>query len=141
MKSRDSLPPEALLEGYPPPIRALAEELRRLVRLAAPDATERVRAGWRLIGYDVPLARRSAYFAFVAPEPEHVHIGFEQGVLMGDPDGVLRGRGITRQVRWLTFRPGDVVDPTVVLPLIREGARVATLSRAERLGIALERGD
>ena len=140
MTLRESMPPEALIEPYPPPIRALAETLRTLVRRAAPEALERVRPGWRLIGYDLPVGRRTAFFAFVWPEPEHAHLGFKHGVLMDDPDHLLQGRGITKEARWLTFGPGDMVDEALVLGLVREGARVATLSRAERLAVTLDRG-
>lgn len=136
----DVIPPELLLDPYPEPHRAIANELRALVRKAVPEAIERVRPGWGLIGYDVPSGpRRTRYFAFVWPEPEHVHIGFEQGVLMDDPRGVLEGRGVTKQVRWLTFAPGSAVDAAVVLDLVREAARVALLSRPERLARLLDR--
>ncbi|MFL5717418.1 MAG: hypothetical protein ACJ77V_07550, partial [Chloroflexota bacterium] len=84
--TEDTLPAEVLLEGYDERIRALAETLRSVVRRAVPDAVERVRPGWRLIGYDLPVGRRSVYFAFVAPEPVHVHLGFEHGIFMADPD-------------------------------------------------------
>lgn len=135
----ESIPPEAFLEGYPPAVRALAERLRVAVRHAVPDAIERVRLGWHLIGYDVPADRRTAYFAYVAPEREHVHLGFEWGALMADPDGRLIGEGITRQVRWLTYRPGDRVDAGSVRPLLLESVRVALLPRGEKLGRLLDR--
>lgn len=128
----DVIPPEALLEPFPEPMREIAQRLRSVVRRAVPEAIEAVRPGWRLIGYDVPAGRRTAYFAYVAPEHGHVHLGFEHGVLMDDPAGVLLGRGVTRQVRWLTFRPGDVLDPPLLDALVREAARVALLTRAER---------
>ena len=51
----------------------------RIIREAVPDAIERVRVGWHLIGYDLPLRRYGVYFAYVAPEPAHVHLGFEYG--------------------------------------------------------------
>jgi hypothetical protein len=66
----DVLPPEALLEAYPARIRRLAERLDAIMRRATPDALPRVRVGWRIIGYDLPVGRRSVYFAFVAPETE-----------------------------------------------------------------------
>jgi len=59
----DHIPPDAFLETYPPGIREVAELLRSVVKKAAPDAIERVRLGWRLIGYDLPLGRRTVYFA------------------------------------------------------------------------------
>jgi hypothetical protein len=138
----EMIPPEAFLAGYPPPMRSIAERLRAVIRRAVPDAVERVRPGWRLIGYDVPAGpRRRSYFCYVAPEFEHVHLGFEYGVFMADPDRVLLGEGVTRKVRWLTFRVGDRVNERVLVPLVREGARVALASPAERLAIELDRED
>lgn len=87
----------------------------------------------------MPSGRRTAYFAYVAPEPEHVHLGFEWGALMADPDGRLLGKGITRRARWLTYRPGGRVDAAGLGPLVREGVRVALLSRGEKLGRMLDR--
>ena len=138
----DPMPPEALLAGYPPPMSAIAESLRAIVRRAVPDAVERVRPGWRLIGYDVPSGpRRLSYFCYVAPEVEHVHLGFEYGVFMSDPDGRLLGAGVTRKVRWLTFRTGDAIDERPLVELVREGARMALASPAERFAVALDRDE
>jgi hypothetical protein len=127
----DPIPPEALLAGYSEEHRAVANALRDIVRRAVPDAIERVRPGWGLIGYDVPFGRRTRYFAFVWAEPEHVHLGFEHGVLMDDPHGLLQGQGVTKQVRWLTFRHLDEIPPEAP-DLVREAVRVATMSRMER---------
>jgi len=137
----EQIPPEALLEGYPPLIQETAYALRSIVREAVPDAWERVRVGWHLIGYDLPLRRYGVYFAYVAPEPVHVHLGFEWGVFMSDPQGLLQGEGITRQVRWLTFTAPEQIAREPVVALVREGARVAALTRGERLARALDRED
>ena len=135
----DPIPPEAYLAAFPPAIAAIGERLRLAVKAAIPGAVERVRPGWHLVGYDVPNGRRHRYFAYVAPETEHIHLGFEHGFVMDDPDRRLEGAGITRQVRWLTFRPGDPVDPDDLAPLIREAARVACLTRDERFAAAMGR--
>ena len=136
----ESIPPEALLHGFPPVMRETAHELRLLVREAVPDAWERVRVGWHLIGYDLPLRRYGVYFGYIAPEPAHVHLGFEWGVFMSDPQGLLQGAGVTKQVRWLTFTsPGEIAREATIA-LVREGARVAALTRGERLAQALDRG-
>ena len=136
--SMDAIPPEALLADHPPEHQAIANALRRLVRDAVPDAIERVRPGWGLIGYDVPFGRRTRYFAFVWVEPEHVHLGFEHGVLMDDPQGLLRGAGITKQVRWLTFKHIDEI-PAEAADYVREAVRVATLSKGERELLRMDR--
>lgn len=135
----DWIPPEAFLAGYPDGIRDAAEQLRALVKRVVPDAIERVRTG-RLIGYDMPIGRRTVYFAYIAPEPIHVHIGFEHGVLMADPDRLLEGAHLNlRKVRFLTFKAGEPLPEAAILGLVREAARLAALSRERRLALALDR--
>jgi hypothetical protein len=126
----ERIPAEALLEGYAPPLREIAEHLRSIVMGAAPDAIERVRPGWRLIGYDLPVRRHGVFFAWVWPEPEHVHLGFPNGVLMDDPGEVMKGRGVTKKARWLTFTAGDRVDERLATRLVEEAARVAMIPRS-----------
>jgi len=127
----EALPPEILLGDFPPDIQALANTLRRVVMMAVPDAIERVRIGWRLIGYDVPAGRRTRYFAFVVPEPAHVHLGFEYGILMSDPEHLLHGAELNlRKVRFFTFAPGDAIPDGVVAPYVEEAAGLAILRRA-----------
>ena len=136
----DGLPPEAFLAGYADEIRDLAETLRAVVRRAAPDAIERVRPGWRLIGYDLPVGRRTVYFAFVAPEPIHVHLGFEHGIFMADPERRLEGAHLRlKKVRFTTFEPGDAIPQAAMVELTREAARIARLSREERMALILDR--
>jgi hypothetical protein len=136
----DPIPADAFLAGYPDGIREAADVLRGVVRQAVPDALERVRPGWRLIGYDLPVGRRSVYFAFVAPETIHVHLGFEHGIFMADPDRLLEGAHLRlRKVSFLTFRPGDALPEPALVALTREAARVAALTREARLAIVLDR--
>lgn len=127
----DVLPPEAFLADYPAHTRALADVLRALVARAVPGVLEVVRPGWRVIGYDVPNGRRTAYFAWIMPELVHVHLGFVHGVFLRDPDGALDGDA--RLARWLTFRSVDEIERAIVERLVREGVRVARLSRTERV--------
>lgn len=134
----DQIPPEALLAPYPPGHQDLANALRRLVKRAVPEAIERVRTGWGVIGYDVPVGRTARLFAFVWPEPEHVHLGFQHGVLMDDPDGLLQGAGVTKRVRWLTLLAIDEIPPTAA-ELLREAARLAAITRSERLVRLMDR--
>jgi hypothetical protein len=134
------MPAEAFLAGYPDDIRGLAEQLRAVVQRAAPDAIERVRLGWRLIGYDLPVGRRTVYFAWVAPEPIHVHLGWQHGIFMADPDRMLEGAHLKlRKVRFTTFRPGDEIPKAALVELTRQAARLASMSREERLAITLDR--
>lgn len=133
-----TLPPEALLEGYPELLAEIAEELRTIVQAAVPEAVEAVRVGWRLIGYDLPVDRRTVFFAWIWPEARHVHLGFPQGVLMADPARRLTGAGITKRARWLTFAAGDLIPADACSEFVREAARIAGLSRSERAAIAAD---
>lgn len=136
----DAIPPEALLAAYPGEIQAHAATLRGIVRRAVPDAVEQVRGGWRLIGYEVPVGRRLRYFAYIAPEAVHIHLGFEYGAWMADPDRRLEGAHLKlRKVRFLTFRPGEKIPEGACIELLRESVRVAALSRDERLAQTLDR--
>jgi hypothetical protein len=128
----ETIPPEALLADYPPPHKDIANELRRIVTDAVPEAIERVRPGWRLIGYDLPTTRHGSMFAWVWLEPEHVHLGFPYGVNMDDPKGVLRGAGITKLARWLTYGPGDEVDAALATELVLDAARTRLIPRLDR---------
>ncbi len=136
----DAIPPEALLASYPDEIQGHAATLRGIVRRVVPDALERVRGGWRLIGYEVPVGKRRRYFAWIGPEPIHIHLGFEYGAWMADPERRLEGAHLKlRKVRFLTFRPGDAIPEQACMDLLLEAVRVAALSRDERLALAFDR--
>lgn len=120
---------DEFLAFYPVPIARQAQALRRLVRQAVPRAVERIRPGWWLIGYDLPITRHGTNFAWVWPETEHVHVGWQVGTLMADPRGLLRG----------TYAPGDVIDAEHVIDFTRDAARIAGMSRGERDLLALSR--
>jgi len=133
MAAPEPIPPELFLSGYPTEIRDIAERLRSGVHGAVPEAIERVRTGWRLIGYDVPVGRRTRYFAFVAPELKHVHLGFEYGAWMTDPDDLLQGAHLKlRKVRFVTYEPGDSIPTEALLRYTREAAALAALRPSGR---------
>jgi hypothetical protein len=129
-KRGDDLPVEVFLDGFPPPMRAIAERLRVIVAGELPDAEERVRSYWRLLGYHVPVGRRRTRFAaWVMLERRHVHLGFPMGVLLDDPGQRLEGRGITKQARWLTYETPEAIDEAVAVEFLRAAAAVAALPR------------
>jgi hypothetical protein len=137
---QDDVPVEAFLAGYPDEIRAPAEVLRAIVKRVVPDAVELVRPGWRLVGYDLQVGRRTVFFAFVIPEVVHVHLGFEHGIFMADPDRRLEGAHLRlKKVRFVTFEPGDAIPKPEMEALVAEAARLAAMSREERLALVLDR--
>jgi hypothetical protein len=110
---RDSV--EELIERTAPALRPLLAAARARVLAAVPGCTERLRAGWGLLGYDAPR-----YFAYVVPMPDHVRIGFERGVLLADPAGLLRGTGT--QVRHVEIRRASDLKRPALAALLRQAA-------------------
>jgi hypothetical protein len=140
MPAFEAIPPDLFVSGYPEGIRRQANRLRALVRIVEPAAAERVRPGWRLLAYDLQAGRRARYFAYVALEPIHVHLGFAYGAWMRDPDAVLQGEHLRlRNVRYLTYTPGAPIDRASVLELVREAALVARMTAPERMARVLDR--
>ena len=115
--------PEEFLSAFPPEIQLLANELRALVKETTPNVKEAVYTGWKLIGYRVKEGRRDAYFCFIAPFPNRVMLGFEYGILLFDPNLRLEGEGT--QVRYLTVREKEDIDPESFRVFIAEAAQIA----------------
>lgn len=90
---------------------------------AIPGLVEAVYPGWRLLGYRVRQGRRSHYFAYIAPFPDRVVLGFEYGTQLSDPHGLLSGTG--KQVRQIVWSPEDAPDAAVLAPMMLEAALLA----------------
>ncbi|MGC4000104.1 MAG: DUF1801 domain-containing protein [Anaeromyxobacter sp.] len=114
-----------LLARQTPAVAALVQAARRRVQEVVPEAAERLRAGWGIIGYDAPR-----YFAFVAPAKDHVRIGFERGVLLDDPAGLLQGEGT--QVRHVEIRAARQLRSAALAALLRQAARLGGSGKARR---------
>jgi hypothetical protein len=134
------IPPELFLEGYAAGVRDTANRLRAVVKEAVPDAVERVRPGWALIGYDLPIRRKGVYFAWVWPEREHVHLGWQHGIFMDDPDRLLQGAHLKlKKVRYVTVDPGHDFPAAAFIALTRHAAEIAALPAAARSALLLDR--
>jgi len=133
----DELPVAVFLERYPLPIRETGMRLRQLIRTAVPDAVEGVRSGWSWIGYGLPDRRAKRTFAWIGPERKHIHLGFQNGVLLADPDHVLHGaEERLKQFRYFTFEPAIDIDEDVIVDYLRRAADLALLPAAARRALA-----
>ena len=95
----ENISPEFILAGHTPRVRALAERLRKLIRQSVPAATETAYPVWHGIGY---RHLESGYFCAIFPQEEMIKLGFEYGVMLPDPEGLLEGTG--KQVRYVYIR-------------------------------------
>jgi hypothetical protein len=133
----ETLPAEFLLDGYPTAIRETGLELRRLIFATVPAAVETVRPGWRWIAYSLPDGRRVRNFAWIGPERKHIHLGFEHGVLLADPDRLLHGvEERLRQFRYFTFEPALDLDEAILVDFIGRAADLALLPASARRAMA-----
>ena len=106
---------DELLAPYGPNVVALANAARRRILSLVPHAVERLRPGWGLIGYSAPK-----YFAFVVPVKDGVRIGFEWGVRLDDPAGLLEGNG--SQVRFVAITRASQLRRRELATLINSAA-------------------
>jgi hypothetical protein len=98
------------LSVYDEEILALALAVRRFVLTEAPRATETIYDAYNAVstGYSY-TGRLKECFCHVAVYSKHVNLGFNWGVDLNDPRGILQGTG--KQVRHVTIREaGDLKD-------------------------------
>lgn len=131
------LPAEFLLDDFPPAIRDTGRRLRSLILGTAPGTVETVRTGWRWIAYSLPDGRRVRNFAWIGPERKHIHLGFEHGTLLADPERILHGaEERLRKFRYFTFEPAIDIDEAVIVDYIERAAELALLPSAARRALA-----
>lgn len=105
---------ESLLADFPPQVEALALLARRFIRATVPDALEKILPGWKAISYSRPR-----YFCGIFLFATEVHLIFEHGVLLADPDSLLQGNG--KQVRHVVLTTERLRHPGLK-PLVETAA-------------------
>ena len=126
-------PVEFLLDDYPAAIRETGLALRSLIFRTVPGTVETIRPGWRWIAYSLPEGQRVRNFAWIGPERKHIHLGFEHGTLLADPDRLLHGaEERLKQFRYFTFEPSIDIDEAVLADYVRRAADLATLPTGAR---------
>ena len=111
--SRKKPKPEDILADHSPEVRELVQRLRELVKATIPEATETAYASWHGIGYRHP---QSGYFCAIFPQADDVRLGFEFGVLLPDPEGILEGTG--KQVRYVHLNTAERIPVASIQPLL-----------------------
>jgi hypothetical protein len=112
-KVDETLTAEHILTGHTPEVREICETLRELVRATVPQAWEVAYPSWHGIGYHHP---QRGYFCAIFPQHDYVKLGFEFGVLLPDPDGLLEGS--RKQVRYVMIHQPADVNAGVIRELI-----------------------
>jgi hypothetical protein len=121
---RDGLPAEFLLDSFPPGIRDTGRTLRSLILATVPGSVEAVRSGWRWIAYSLPEKGRVR---------KHIHLGFEHGTLLADPEHILQGaQEKLRKFRYLTFAPAIDIDEAILVDYLMRAAELALMPSGAR---------
>jgi Domain of unknown function (DU1801) len=118
--------PELLgfLGAYDDRIVALALAVRRFVLTENPRATETIYDAYNAvaIGYSF-TGRLKESFSHIAVYAKHVNLGFNRGVDLVDPRGILQGNG--KQIRHFTIREVAEVKNSYLRRLLREAVQNA----------------
>ena len=133
----DDLPAEFLFDGFPPAIRETGLALRALILRTIPGSVETVRPGWRWVAYSLPEKGKVRNFAWIGPERKHIHLGFEHGTLLADPEGILQGaQERLKKFRYFTFEPAIDIDEAVLVDYLERAAELAVMPSAARRALA-----
>lgn len=129
----DAPPAEFLLDGFPTAIRDTGRTLRELILDTIPGSVETVRPGWHWIAYSLPEKGRVRNFAWIGPERHHIHLGFEHGTLLADPEHILQGaqEGL-KKFRYFTFEPAIEIDEATLVDYLRRAAEIAVMPSGAR---------
>ena len=133
----DELPAELLLDSYPSAVHETGIALRSLILETVPGTVETIRPRWRWIAYSLPDGRRVRNFAWIGPERKHIHLGFENGILLDDPQRLLQGaQERLRKFRYFTFEPSIDIDEAVLVDYLERAAELARLPSHVRRALA-----
>lgn len=113
-----------LLAPYSAGVRALALELRALVRDAVPDAAEELDPSAKLIAFTFIPGTYKGLFVAIAPQKAHVNLMFSKGDELVDLDtsGLLEGTG--RKARHIKFRDAERLTEPGVRTLVAAAAKL-----------------
>ena len=132
-KSRKVVPPESILDDHTMEVRAIAEELRKVVRETLPESAESGHPTWHSIGYRHP---RAGYVCGIFPHKDSVDLVFEFGILLPDPHQVLQGDG--KQTRYIPMTNVHQINVVAIKQLIVD-ALTLPVSRAAKLDLIREK--
>ena len=110
--ARDRPPGRQLLSYlacYDPHVSNLTLAVRQVVLEEAPEAIESFSKGYAVaIGFSFTGKPLKDGFCHIAAYSSHVNLGFNQGALLPDPNGVLAGTG--KSIRHITIRNQNELD-------------------------------
>ncbi len=111
------------VKQQPRAVKSVLIGLRKLIRSSVPDVTEHFQVSSHRIVYRVAEGKKSYAFCFLATATKEVHLGFDHGSALTDPENLLAGKG--KRVRHVVVAKRIEIDPDTFSLLIAEAALVA----------------
>jgi len=84
---------DELVAGVEPKLAAIARRLRAIIRAVDKNTVETVRLGDNAATYGVGPRKMSDGYAYIMPMRGYINLGFYQGAVLADPQGLLEGTG------------------------------------------------
>lgn len=125
----------ALLIDKSSQVQALFEKARSLVLAVRPDCYQEVETSWGGYLLFKQVKEAGSSVCFLSAHNKHVSLGFAEGTLLADPDGLLQGSG-KRQRHVKLKKLADVEQPALKALVI---AAWAEQPEPEALEVSLEK--
>lgn len=115
-------PADGYFAKIPAPLKAVAAQLRRIVRSAAPAASEAIKWG-------TPVFEHRGMLCYIRAQSAYVTLGFyEQGIHLADPKGLLEGTG--DNMRHVKVRSAAEVHADLYTKWVKQAVAINERSRA-----------
>jgi Domain of unknown function (DU1801) len=111
----------AFCESLPENVRSIVVAADRLIRSVNPQVVQILWPHQRTVGYGIGPKKMTAHYCYLAVyHDKHVNLGFNHGVELADPDGLLGGSGA--RFRNLRLSSHGDLDQPGVQQLLRDAA-------------------
>ncbi|MDB5096409.1 MAG: hypothetical protein JWM80_830 [Cyanobacteria bacterium RYN_339] len=84
---------DTILSTYDPQVQALARAAHALVYDVLPQTVQVDWVRQKNVGLGTGPKKQTEHFAWIQPHKAHVNLGFNYGVELPDPEGLLEGTG------------------------------------------------
>ena len=84
---------DELIANIEPRLAAIARRLRTIIRAVDVNTVETVRLGDNAATYGTGPKKMTDGYAYIMPKRGYVNLGFYQGAVLPDPEGLLEGTG------------------------------------------------
>jgi hypothetical protein len=81
------------IDGFDPGIQAIARQLKTSIVSIHGNFVEVCWPRLKIASYGIGPKKMSEHYAYIAPQSNHVNLGFYHGVALEDPRGLLEGAG------------------------------------------------